>query len=101
MWKKRWVSLGRRTAYSLMDAGFYSVSGLKSSHNAHLWSPFAVPRMIYGLEAVLRNRKEFECLEKFQRQSLRQIQGLPDKTPNGITLALLGILPLTTASIIL
>ena len=33
---------------------------------------------------------------KFQRQSLRQIQGLPDKTPDGITLALLGILPLET-----
>ena len=40
--------------------------------------------------------KKLECLEKFQRQSLRQIQGLPDKTPNSITLALLGMLPLKT-----
>ena len=38
----------------------------------------------------------FEYLERFQRQCLRQIQGLPDNTPNGITLALLGILPLKT-----
>ena len=84
------------TAYSLMGAGFHSVNGLKSSQNAHIWSTFVVPRIVYGLEAVLLIRKEFECLEKFQRQSLRQIQGLPDKTPNGITLALLGILTLET-----
>ena len=51
---------------------------------------------MYGLEVLLPNKKEFECLEKFQRQSLRQIQGLPDKTPNSITLALLGMLPLKT-----
>ena len=90
------VSLGRRYAYSLMGAGFHSVNGLKSSQNAHIWSTFVVPCIVYGLEAVLLSRKEFECLEKFQRQSLRQIQGLPDKTPNGITLAVLGILPLET-----
>ena len=90
------VSLGRRTVYSLIGAGFHSVNGLQSSQNAHLWSTFIVPRILNGLEAVLLNGKEFECLEKFQRQSLRQIQGFPDKTPNGITLALLGILPLET-----
>ena len=41
-------------------------------------------------------KKDIENLEKFQRKSLRQIQGLPDKTPNCITLALLGVLPLET-----
>ena len=90
------VSLGRRTAYSLMGAGFHSVDGLKLSQNAHFWSTFVVPCIVYGLEAVLLSRKEFQCLEEFQRQTLRQIQGLPDKTQNGITLALLGILPLET-----
>ena len=34
-----------------------------------------------------------ESLEKFQRKCLRQIQGLPDKTPNCVTLSLLGIPP--------
>ena len=57
MWKNRWVSFGRRTAYSLMGAGFHSLSGLKSSQNAHLWFSFVVPRIVYGLEAVLLNRK--------------------------------------------
>ena len=60
------VSLGRRTAYSLMGAGFHSVNGLKSSQNAHLCSTFVVPRIVYSLEAVLLSRKEFECLEEFK-----------------------------------
>ncbi|MEW8544220.1 MAG: reverse transcriptase family protein, partial [Candidatus Thiodiazotropha sp.] len=42
------VALGRRTAYSLMGAGFHSVNGLKVSQNAHIWQTFVVPRMVYG-----------------------------------------------------
>ena len=49
---------------------------------------------MYGLEILSLKKKDVETLEMFQRKSLRQIQGLPDKTPKGITLALLGILPL-------
>ena len=56
------VSLGRRTAYSLMGAGFHSVNGLKSSQNACLWSTFVVvPRFVYGLEAELLNCKELKA----------------------------------------
>ena len=90
------ISLSRKTAYLLMGAGFHSVNGLKTSHNGHLWSTFVLPRVIYGLETLSLMKKDIENLEKFQRKSLRQIQGLPDKTPNCITLALLGVLPLET-----
>ena len=90
------LSLGRKTAYSLMGAGFHSVNGLKTCLNGHIWSTFVVPRVIYGLETLLLKKQDFENLERFQRKSLRQIQGLPDKTSNSITLALLGILPLET-----
>ena len=61
------VSLCRRTAYSLMSAGFHSINELKSSQSAHnIWSTFIVPRIVYGLEAVLLSRKEFECLDNFK-----------------------------------
>ena len=33
---KEKVTLGRRTAYSLMGAGFLSVNGLKTSQNSHI-----------------------------------------------------------------
>ena len=48
------------------------------------------------LSQMTINIYDVETFEMFQRKSLRQIQGLPDKTPKGITLALLGILPLET-----
>ena len=88
------ISLGRKTAYSLMGAGFHSGNGLKTCLNGHLWSAFIVPRLTYGLEILSLKKNDIENLEKFQRKSLRQIQGLPDKTSNTIILALLGILPL-------
>ena len=79
-----------------MGAGFHSVNGLKTCLNGHNWSTFVVSRVIYGLETLSLRKKDIENLEKFQRKSLRQIQGFPDKTQNCITLALLGILPLET-----
>ncbi|MEW8547538.1 MAG: reverse transcriptase family protein [Candidatus Thiodiazotropha sp.] len=90
------VSIGRKTAYSLMGAGFHSVNGLKTCLNGHIWNTFVVPRLIYGLETLSVKKGDIDCLESFQRKSLRQIQGLPDKTPNCVTLALLGILPIAT-----
>ena len=88
------ISLGRKTAYSLMGAGFHGVGRLNALQNGYIWSTFVVPRLLYGLEALLLSKKDIECLDRFQRQCLKQIQGLPDKTANTICLALLGILPL-------
>ena len=88
------INLGREAAYSLMGAGFHSVNGLKTCLNGHIWTTFVVPRLVYGLEILSLKKNDIEHLEKFQRKSLRQIQGLPDKTSNSISLALLGILPL-------
>ena len=50
-----------------------------------------IPRVVYGLEVQKLSRTDVEILEKFQRKCLRQIQGLPDKTPNCGTLSILGI----------
>ena len=87
------ISLGRKTAYSLMGAGFHSENGLKACLNGFIWSTFVLPRVTYGLEALILRKTDFETLEKFQRKSLKQIQGLPDNAPNVVVLALLGILP--------
>ena len=44
------VNLGRRTAYSLMGAGFHGKSGLKQYIKANMWMKCVVPRLVYGLE---------------------------------------------------
>ena len=53
------VSLGRKTAYSLMGAMFYGDGGLKALQNGHVWSTFVVPRLVYGLEVILLRKKGY------------------------------------------
>ena len=86
-------TVGRKTAYALMGAGLHSGNGLTKPLCAYLWSTYVIPRVVYGLEVQKLSRTDMESLEKFQRKCLRQIQGLPDKTPNCVTLSLLGIPP--------
>ena len=66
------INIGRKTAYSIMGAGFHSGNGLKVCLNGYLWSAFVVPRITYGLEVLSLRKKDIEMLEKFQRKSLKQ-----------------------------
>ena len=56
-------------------------------------STYVVPRFNYGLEVLDLKAGDIKSLEQFQRKSLKQLQSLPDRTQNSISLALLGILP--------
>ena len=78
------ISLRRKTAYASVGAGLLSGNGLTKP----LWSTYVIPRVVYGPEVQKLSRTDVESLEKFQRNCLRQIQGLPDKTPNCVTLSL-------------
>ena len=80
----------------LNGCGFPWGSGLKAAQNGNVWSMFVIPRLLYGLDIQLFKKKDIENLEKFQRQCLKQIQGLLDNTSNSACLAILGILPIET-----
>ena len=82
------MSLRRKTAYALVGEGLLSRNGLTKPLCAYLWSTYVIPRVVYGLEVQKLSRTDVESLEKFQRNCLWQIQGLPDKTPNCVTLSL-------------
>ncbi|KAH3861127.1 hypothetical protein DPMN_024055 [Dreissena polymorpha] len=91
--KKDKIELRRRTAYSLMGAGFNGKNGLKQSVKARLWSTFVVPRMLYALEVLPYSQADLKALEAFQLKTLKQVQHLADRTSNVAALSLLGILP--------
>ena len=74
------INLGRRTAYSLMGAGFHGKSGLKQSIKANMWMKYVIPRVIYGLEVLNLRKKDIAQLEAFQRRCMKQLQALPTKT---------------------
>ena len=52
------INLGRKTAYSLMGAGFHGKSGLKQSIKANMWMKYVIPRVIYGLEVLNLRKKD-------------------------------------------
>ena len=81
----------RRTAYSLMGAGFHGKSGIKPSIKADMWRN-VVPRLIYGLEVHNLRKKDILQLEAFQRRCLKQLQSMPSRTSDTASLALLGML---------
>ena len=87
------INLGRRTAYSLMGAGFDSINRLKQSVNGKLWSAYVIPRLLYGLDIQELKQSDINQLEQYQRKSLKQMQHLPDRTQSSASLALLGIPP--------
>ena len=40
------LSLGKKTAFSLMGAGFHWGNGLKAAQNGHIWYTFVIPRLL-------------------------------------------------------
>ena len=87
------INLGRRTAYSLMGAGFHGKSGLKQSIKADMWRKCVVPRLFSGLEVHNIKKKDIHQLEAFQKRCLKQLQGLPTRCSDTASLALVGMLP--------
>lgn len=89
------VKIGRRTAYSLLGAGFHGKNGIKQDIKAHIWSTYVIPRMLYGLEVLSYNQTDLKKLEAFQTKTLKQIQHLADRTANVAASALLGVPPIS------
>ena len=48
------VNLGRRTAYSFMDAGFHGKTRIKQSLKVDMLKKSVIPRLIHGLEVQKR-----------------------------------------------
>ena len=61
------IDLGGKTAYSLMGAGFHGDSRLRAAQNCHIWSTFAIPRLLYGLEVQLLKKKKISQILRGSR----------------------------------
>lgn len=90
------INKGRRTAYSLLGAGFHGRNGLKQDVKAHIWNLYVVPRMLYGIETLPYTESDLRKLDNYQTRALKQIQHLPDRAANVAASALLGVIPLSS-----
>ena len=59
--------------------------------SVHLWRIYALPRVLYGLEALTCLQSDIQAMEYLQRSILRRIQALPRNTAIPALYCLLGI----------
>ena len=86
------ISLGRRTAYSLMGAGLHSGNGLKQSVDRKLWSTYVVPRFTYGLEVLDLKAGNLKHWNSFKENPSSNCSLYQTELKIRFSLALLGIL---------
>ena len=88
------ISNCRKTLNGLFGAGFYGKTGLPLKACLHLYKIYVLPRLLYGLEALILNKPNLAALEVFQRKVLRSLMGVPDRTAIAALYIITGILPI-------
>ena len=88
------VQLGRRTTYGLMGAGLHGSNGVAPSSCREMYTVYVIPRLIYGLEAMILKPKHYQMLEQYHRTTLRQLLSLPERTATEAPYLLMGIPPI-------
>ena len=88
------ISLARRTSYLLMNTGLHGTNGLNPETSYVIYKCYVLPRMLYGLEVIHLTKTQLSQLERYHLRTLRQIQGLPQRTANSAVYMLLGALPI-------
>ena len=88
------IKTARRSAYAMMGAGLHGLNGLNPSVSMKLIESYILPRLLYGLDAMIISDTDITSIEKYYRTLLRQIQHLPVNTANEAIYLLVGALPI-------
>ncbi|VDI79865.1 Hypothetical predicted protein [Mytilus galloprovincialis] len=72
----------RRTAYSLLSAGFHGTNGLDPVTSISIYKTYIQPVLTYGLEILQPGPSNMIKLEKFQKSLLKKVLSLPPNTPD-------------------
>ena len=88
------ISCARRTFYSLTSTGLHGSNGLKPTTLYRIYMLYVLPRLLYGMETFVLQRKHINILESFHLSLLRIMQSLPQRTSRAITYLLLGAKPI-------
>ena len=74
------ISLARRTSYSLVGTGFHGNNGISPAFTIPIYRTYVIPRLMYGLEAITIKDKHLSQLDRYHRNTLRELQTLPTRT---------------------
>ena len=84
------IQTARKTVYALLGSGLHGKNGISPIISFHVWSTFVIPRLLHGIELLNIRKSDIDTLERYQRQFLKQIQTLPERTASVAVLTLLG-----------
>ena len=88
------IKKARRTAYSLMSAGFHGNNGLDASTCIHILKIYIIPTLLYGLEIIIPDKRNMEKLEQYLKKTTKQILSLPQNVPETVPYILSGLIPI-------
>ena len=88
------ILTARKTAYSLMGAGFHGVNGINPTIGLQLWEIYVKPRLLYGLECLMLRKQDIQKLNQYQRKILKSIMHLPERRANAAVYVLAVQLPI-------
>ena len=74
------ISLARMTSYALMGTGFHGNNGISPAFTIPIYRTYVIPRLMYGLEAITIKDKHRTKLDRYHRNTLRELQTLPTRT---------------------
>jgi hypothetical protein len=75
------IQKARRTAYSLLSAGFHGNNGLDPSTSMHILKTYIIPTLMYSLEVLLPTKPYIDI---FLKKMIKQILSLPQNTPDTV-----------------
>ena len=79
------IQIALRTCYSLMGAGLHGSNGISPVVAWSMYSMYVLPCLLYNLAVLILMSSQTAVLERFHRETLRSIQGLPDRTSSSAT----------------
>lgn len=88
------ISMARRTAYALTSLGLHGENGLSPATSLKIINTYVIPRLLYGVEALVLSKQQIKDISAFHKNLLRRIQGLPKNTATEAIYIMLGTLPI-------
>ena len=74
------LSAATRTMYAIMPSGFHGGNGLTPHASSKILTSYVIPKLIYGLEALVLSKTDIANLERCLKQTLKTLLGLRDGT---------------------
>ena len=87
------VSAAIKTMYALMPSGLHGEFGLTPHASRKIITSYVLPRLIYGLEALVISRTELSTLERAYKQLLKSLLALREGTADEAVYFLMGLPP--------